>query len=159
MKVRRKALLALLFLFFLGVEVWATHIRAGEIVAVRISQNSLRYRFTLIIYSDTGSGVQVGEGGTFNFGDGRVIEGGRQVLITEATFFDEELIEFDAESLVRKVYNLTGAKVTRNLNFRRISHRPTLFDSFNVSTLAERLERDLPELWLLEERIVLICFN
>ena len=52
----------------------ATHLRAGNITAVRISQTNFRYRFTLVIYRDTESGVQVGNG-TFNFGDGRIISG------------------------------------------------------------------------------------
>lgn len=78
----------LLFLSFLltilSNELWATHIRAGEITAVRISQSSLRYRFTLVLYKDTGSNVEVGEGGIFNFGQGRIIGPGRQVLSDES---------------------------------------------------------------------------
>ena len=50
------------FLAFFTNDIWATHIRAGEITAVRISQSSLRYRFTLVLYKDTGSNVEVGEG-------------------------------------------------------------------------------------------------
>ena len=51
---------------------WATHIRSGEITAKRISQSGLRYRFTLTIYRDT-EGVEFGQGGIFNFGQGRTI--------------------------------------------------------------------------------------
>lgn len=71
----RKLILITLVSMFAAVEAWATHIRAGELTAVRISQSSLRYRFTLVIYRDTESGVIVGEGGTLNFGQGRIIEG------------------------------------------------------------------------------------
>lgn len=72
------------FLAFFANDIWATHIRAGEITAVRISQSSLRYRFTLVLYKDTGSNVEVGEGGIFNFGQGRVIGPGRDVLAAES---------------------------------------------------------------------------
>ncbi len=63
----------LLLLTFLATEAWATHIRAGELTAVRISQSSLRYRFTLVIYRDTESSIQVGSNGIMNFGQGRII--------------------------------------------------------------------------------------
>ena len=62
----------------------ATHLRAGEITAVRISQTSLRYRFTLVIYRDTESGIDAGETGIFNFGQGRVIGGSRPELEAES---------------------------------------------------------------------------
>ena len=77
---RLKTLFWVCFLAFISNDIWATHIRAGEITAVRISQSSLRYRFTLVLYKDTGSNVQVGEGGIFNFGQGREIGPGRDAL-------------------------------------------------------------------------------
>ena len=73
--MKRRLILGLFLLFLAGVDAMATHLRAGEITAVRISQTSLRYRFTLVIYRDTESGVNVGETGIFNFGQGRVIGG------------------------------------------------------------------------------------
>ncbi|CAN5600027.1 hypothetical protein BH23BAC1_BH23BAC1_09010 [soil metagenome] len=48
---------------------YATHIRAGEIVARRISAQSFYYEFTLVLYTDDTSPVPAG-GGTINFGDG-----------------------------------------------------------------------------------------
>ena len=54
------------------LEVVATHIRAGEIIARRISNQSLTYEFSIIGYTDTGSSVQFG-GGDIDFGDGTVI--------------------------------------------------------------------------------------
>jgi len=47
-------------------EAWATHIRAGDLTATRISPNSLTYRFTVILYRDR-SGVPAQEG-LFEFG-------------------------------------------------------------------------------------------
>ena len=71
-----KRLILVTFLILMAsVDAWATHIRAGELTAVRISQTSLRYRFTLVIYRDTESPVNVGEGGLLNFGQGRTIDG------------------------------------------------------------------------------------
>lgn len=82
--IKTRALFIVCFLAFITTDIWATHIRAGEITAVRISQSSLRYRFTLLLYKDTGSNVQVGEGGIFNFGQGRIIGPGRDVLANES---------------------------------------------------------------------------
>ena len=62
--------LALVYLFS---DVNATHIRAGEIIAKRISSTSLTYEFTIIGYTDTGSEVEFG-GGKFDFGDGNIVE-------------------------------------------------------------------------------------
>lgn len=82
--IKLRVLLLVCFLAFFTNDIWATHIRAGEITAVRISQSSLRYRFTLVLYKDTGSNVEVGEGGIFNFGQGRIIGPGRAVLAGES---------------------------------------------------------------------------
>ena len=49
---------------------WATHIRAGEIIAERISVQTLTYRITVVGYTDTRSSVTFGPG-RINFGDGR----------------------------------------------------------------------------------------
>ena len=89
----RKLLFLFIFLSSVSIEALATHIRAGEIIAERISQSSLRYRFTLILFSDTGSPIQVGDGGIFRFGEARVLDalnnGGRPFLISESVFFEE----------------------------------------------------------------------
>lgn len=144
MNFKRTSLIAILLLLFWGAEAWATHIRAGEIVAVRISQSSLRFRFTLIIYSDTGSGVQVGEGGTFNFGDGRVIEGGRQIMIEEATFFDEQLIgnetrrtifEFEHTFSANNVFLISYTEQNRNNNILNINGGGSDQTAFHIETV------------------------
>ncbi len=61
------------FLIYLAAGIssaWATHIRAGEIIAERISVQTLTYRITVVLYTDTRSSVIAGPG-TINFGDGR----------------------------------------------------------------------------------------
>ncbi|WP_339878675.1 gliding motility-associated C-terminal domain-containing protein [uncultured Algoriphagus sp.] len=73
-----------LFLIFLvaGIsEAWATHIRAGEITAERVSPQTLEYVITVVGYTDTRSTVIFGPG-TINFGDGRIVDG----LNTESEF-------------------------------------------------------------------------
>src|SRR5690606_36680701 len=72
-----------LLLFFIGYlasfhQAQATHIRAGEIIAERISVQTLTYRITVVGYTDTGSSVIFGPG-EINFGDGR-----KEVLNTES---------------------------------------------------------------------------
>lgn len=66
--IRIQMVLMLLFLMA-SVKVYATHIRAGEIIAELIDCQSNRYRFTLIGYTDTGSSVLFGAG-DMKFGDG-----------------------------------------------------------------------------------------
>jgi len=62
----------LLSICFLINKANATHIRAGEIIAVRTSTSTLTYRFSIIGYTDTGSSVEFG-GGEIDFGDGTTI--------------------------------------------------------------------------------------
>lgn len=71
----------------------ATHIRAGEICAVRISQTSPTYRFTLTIYTDLESEVDVTTGGnaTFRFGDGRELVGPQEISDAAESFTFERL--------------------------------------------------------------------
>lgn len=70
MKIRY--LLLVFFCLFLSVahQSYATHIRAGEIIAERVSTQSLTYKITVIGYTDTRSTVVLGPG-DINFGDGR----------------------------------------------------------------------------------------
>lgn len=74
----------LILLLALPVQLAATHIRAGEIIARRVSNTSLTYEFSIIGYTDTGSSVQFG-GGEIDFGDGTSIP------IGEGSFFDETI--------------------------------------------------------------------
>ena len=70
--MKLKNYLGLFFIaFFSGItSAWATHIRAGEIIAERISVQALTYRITVVGYTDTRSSVVFGPG-RINFGDGR----------------------------------------------------------------------------------------
>lgn len=63
----------ILIFFLLSGQVYATHIRAGEITATLVNCNTNTYLITITGYTDTDSDVQFG-GGELNFGDGRKIE-------------------------------------------------------------------------------------
>lgn len=80
----RVPILLLGLVFLMGGEIFATHIRAGEIIAVRVSSSTLKYRFSIIGYTDTGSTVEFG-GGDIDFGDGTVVN------IEEGAVFGETI--------------------------------------------------------------------
>ena len=71
--MNHRSLLLTLLLIISNLDIYATHIRAGEIIARRISSTSLTYEFTVIGYTDTGSEVEFA-GGEFSFGDGNSVE-------------------------------------------------------------------------------------
>tara|TARA_X000001036_G_scaffold421711_1_gene443854 strand:+ start:2722 stop:5529 length:2808 start_codon:yes stop_codon:yes gene_type:complete len=64
--------------------VKASHIRAGEVIARRISNLTFEYEFTFIGYRDTETNIEFG-GGDFDFGDGTVISGDFNVIETQLT--------------------------------------------------------------------------
>ena len=81
--VKFLVILFLIHLFCLEA-VNASHIRAGEVIARRISNLTFEYEFTFIGYRDTDTGIDFG-GGVFDFGDGTVISGDFDVLETQIT--------------------------------------------------------------------------
>lgn len=83
------ALLSLLFLTLIE-PAKATHIRAGEIVAVRTSGSGLTYTFTVIGYTDTGTQVIFG-GGQIDFGDGTVLTLGENGEKSESIHLEDEV--------------------------------------------------------------------
>jgi gliding motility-associated-like protein len=70
--MKLKLSLVAFFISLLGMlsESFATHIRAGEIIAERVSVQTLTYKITVVGYTDTRSSVVFGPG-RINFGDGR----------------------------------------------------------------------------------------
>lgn len=99
----RKASLYVLFITVLStIECYATHIRSGEITAKRIEGSSLTYRFSIVAYTDIGSGVIFG-GGEIDFGDGTVIN-----------------IEAGADSFIR--LDIIDAKKQTAVNIFEIEH-------------------------------------
>jgi gliding motility-associated-like protein len=62
-----------ILMLFAYLRVYATHVRAGDLTAERISANSLTYKFTATIFTDD-AGVDPDEVILFNFGDGTSAE-------------------------------------------------------------------------------------
>ena len=87
MRIFFRTALLISFIIFCSSELYSTHIRAGEIIAKRISSSSLTYEFTIIGYTDTGSEVEFG-GGKFDFGDGNIID-----VLDESAFSSLEISE------------------------------------------------------------------
>ncbi len=88
MKKFYKGFILLFFIMWVSIaDIWATHIRAGEIIVERISPQSLTFRITVIGYTDTESTVEFG-GGRLEFGDGTSVD-----IDTENDFFLKEQLE------------------------------------------------------------------
>lgn len=71
----RRLLLPFLFAFCAGGNALATHLRAGEITATRVSCTGRSFMITITVYIDTESGIQLGgPGEILQFGDGTWVE-------------------------------------------------------------------------------------
>ena len=70
--VRRGGVLAVLLTVFAFTQSWATHLRAGEIVATRVNCNSLTFIITITVYTNTKNTTVLfgGDQDILNFGDG-----------------------------------------------------------------------------------------
>ncbi|MEL7004746.1 MAG: gliding motility-associated C-terminal domain-containing protein, partial [Bacteroidota bacterium] len=67
--IRTALLCILMLLTSVSHNLWATHLRAGEITVSRVDCSGLTFRITITVYTDTGSEVRFGEG-FLDFGDG-----------------------------------------------------------------------------------------
>lgn len=71
----RRLLLPFFFAFCVGGNVLATHLRAGEITATRVSCTGRTFIITVTVYIDTESGIQFGgPGEILHFGDSTWVE-------------------------------------------------------------------------------------
>lgn len=84
--------------FFSVSDAFSTHIRAGEIIAERISVQTLTYRIIVVGYTDTRSNVVFGPG-TINFGDGR-----EEQLNTQSDF---SLVENLGDQIEKNTFVIT----------------------------------------------------
>ncbi len=81
-------------------EVYATHLRAGEIIARRVNCQARTFEITIIVYTDTGSEVRFGEG-VLDFGDGSdpfvlpIIENGIASRLLPNGTLDNQPIDID----------------------------------------------------------------
>lgn len=144
MTLFRRLVLCFSLISIIAIDAYATHIRAGEITAVRISQSGLRYRFTLTIYRDT-EGVPFGDGGVFNFGQGRTIGPGIENLRAEAV--DNRItevnignntsritIQFDHTFDGPGVYVVSFTEQNRNANIINLGGAASESLTFHVET-------------------------
>ncbi len=116
--MNKRPLLLGIFLFF-GLciqQSFATHIRAGEIIAERVSVQTLTYRITVVGYTDTRSTVEFGPG-TINFGDGR-----EETLNTQSDFNLSEMIGEHIQKntfVITHTYQGPGQYTIRFMEFNR----------------------------------------
>ncbi|RPA66429.1 gliding motility-associated C-terminal domain-containing protein [Cyclobacteriaceae bacterium YHN15] len=95
---------------------YATHIRAGEITAERVSPITLTYKITVVGYTDTRSSVIFGPG-DINFGDGREVS-----LNTESDFVLVESLGNQIEKntfVITHTYQGPGQYIIRFREFNR----------------------------------------
>lgn len=68
---RRAGIWSIVLLFGSAISVRASHLRAGEVIAERVNCNSLRYKITITVYTNTHSEARLGgDGDILDFGDG-----------------------------------------------------------------------------------------
>jgi gliding motility-associated-like protein len=132
--VKKIILLIILICCSLG-EIFATHIRAGEITAKRIGCSGREYEFTLTAYRDTGSDILFGNG-EFTFGDGE------SIMLNPDGFSRKEIIDDEIELVefkIRHDYGSNGDYVVsyvedfRNVGIVNMSNSGSV--SFYVETL------------------------
>ncbi|NVK48318.1 MAG: gliding motility-associated C-terminal domain-containing protein [Cyclobacteriaceae bacterium] len=135
----------LAFFFFLLIAIsdaWATHIRAGEIIAERISVQTLTYRITVVGYTDTRSNVVFGPG-VINFGDGR-----EEQLNTESDF---SLVELVAPQVEKNTFVITHT-------FQGPGTYTIRFQEFNRNDLTLNMDNSVDTPFYVETQITIDPF-
>ncbi|MFN3489558.1 MAG: gliding motility-associated C-terminal domain-containing protein, partial [Emticicia sp.] len=139
-----KALKFILFSFIVGLlaisTARATHIRAGEITAKRISTTSLTYRVTLTTYTDQINGVTANEGqNTVNFYFGvtgvplYTVKRKKKSLINSSTMCNVYDTTFTFPAQGR--YTITCAITNRNANTVNLPGRTDEISFFVETTI------------------------
>ncbi len=133
----------LLLFFFAGItSTYATHIRAGEIIAERISVQALTYRITVVGYTDTRSSVVFGPG-TVNFGDGREVQ-----LNTESDF---SLVESLGNQIEKNTFVVTHT-------FQGPGVYTIRFQEFNRNDLTLNMDNSVDTPFYVETQITIDPF-
>ncbi len=121
---------------------WATHIRAGEILAERISVQALTYRITVIGYTDTRSSVVFGPG-KVNFGDGR-----EEQLNTKSDF---SVVEDLGNQIEKNTFVITHT-------FQGPGKYKIWFQEFNRNDLTLNMDNSVETPFYVETEIVIDPF-
>ncbi|WP_158859143.1 T9SS type B sorting domain-containing protein [Lunatibacter salilacus] len=136
---RKQLLLGLtLFLSLIVSQTMATHIRAGEIIAERVSVQTLTYRITVVGYTDTRSTVEFGPGIVY-FGDGR-----EERLNTESEFVQTETLGNNIQKnvfVILHTYQGPGNYTIRFLEFNRNAATLNMDQSVDTPFYLETLIR------------------
>ncbi|WMJ75422.1 gliding motility-associated C-terminal domain-containing protein [Cytophagaceae bacterium ABcell3] len=121
MNAQIKYLLALLLLIGASTALHASHIRAGEITAQRVSENSLTFRFTLTLYLKISSGIDQ-RTADFDFGDGttRTVNVRSTVNIGNDTERRTYVVEHTYGAAGN--YRVSFVEIYRNAGIRNISN-------------------------------------
>jgi gliding motility-associated-like protein len=142
--MKLKLSLVAFFFSLLGIvsESFATHIRAGEIIAERVSVQTLTYKITVVGYTDTRSSVVFGPG-RINFGDGR-----EEQLNTKSDF-----------SLVQDL----GNKIEKNTfvithTFQGPGKYKIRFQEFNRNDLTLNMDNSVETPFYVETEIIIDPF-
>lgn len=116
----------------------ATHIRAGEITAIRdlSTPGTLTYKFVLTGYTDTGSTVEFG-GGEIDFGDGVVIQ------LTTTEFTVKEALGNQIELTIFEFEHSFQAAGTYTIRFREFNRNEGVVNMDNSITTPFYIETQL----------------
>jgi hypothetical protein len=142
-----RSLLPFLFLFSLcAVDAFATHLRAGEIIATRTDCTSLTFRIVVTVYIDTESGVKFGNAGeNLYFGDGDFV----QIPVTQTTPAPElgenmGTAKFVVEHTYRSLgsYLIHYAESYRNANVVNLNDPLTTFFYIETSVVLDAVGCD-----------------
>jgi gliding motility-associated-like protein len=142
MKLKLSINIFLIFLFAGISNAWATHIRAGEIIAERISVQTLTYRITVVGYTDTRSSVVFGPG-TINFGDGR-----EEQLNTQSDF---SLVESLGDQIEKNTFVITHT-------FQGPGSYTIRFQEFNRNDLTLNMDNSVDTPFYVETQITIDPF-
>jgi len=138
MKFKYLFFLTVCFLLAFRQQASATHIRAGEIIAERISTQALTYRITVVGYTDTGSQVEFGPG-NINFGDGTEVR-----LDTEADFSTTESLGNQVRKntfVITHTYQGPGNYTIRFMEFNRNDRTLNMDNSVDTPFYVETMIR------------------
>lgn len=138
MKIRYLLLITISLLLSSLNQAVATHIRAGEIIAERVSTQTLTYRITVVGYTDTRSNVVFGPG-TINFGDGREV-----TLNTESDFVLVEPLGNQIEKntfVVTHTFQGPGEYTIRFKEFNRNDNTLNMDNSIDTPFYVETMIR------------------
>lgn len=138
MKIQYLLLSFLALVLCISQEALATHIRAGEIIAERVSTQTLTYRITVVGYTDTRSNVVFGPG-SINFGDGREVQ-----LNTESDFVVTEALGNQIEKntfVITHTYQGPGEYIIRFKEFNRNDNTLNMDNSVDTPFYVETMIR------------------